>query len=316
MTRRVLISAAGAGTAFCLFTRLRATWGEKIHLFSADINPAHLVTASVLAERHFQVPIARDPEFLPSLRSLIEAESIDTYIPLLNPEIRQATELAPVLTQCDIWASNLSGTLSGSKRSANKWLEGLGISVPQSLNKSEIDTEQHYFAKPDDGSGSHGAQLVTGKEALEIDTDIFLIQPVCVGPEITVDSFFDATTGRARAIARERIEVKSGVCTKARVYEDSTLSEIAKCIGQGLQQRGTICFQVMQLNGEYVVTDLNFRPGAGTALTVATGIDLVSAAFACRWGEEYECLLENTLPPQGAYVTRQYAEFVMPQGPL
>lgn len=316
MTRRVLISAAGTGTAFCLLTRLRATWGEKIQLFSADINPAHLATASALAERHFQVPSARNPEFLPTLRSLIGIESLDTYIPLLNPEIRQAAKLVPVFPQCDIWATNLSGTLSSSKRAATKWLKELGLGVPKTLNTNEIDSNSHYFAKPDDGTGSHGARLVTGKEALELDTDIYLIQPVCVGPEITVDSFFDASTGRARAIARERIEVKSGVCTKARVYEDSTLSEIARCIGQGLQQCGTICFQVMQLNGEYVVTDLNVRPGAGTALTVATGIDLISAAFACRWGEEYECLLSNKLPPQGAYVTRQYAEFVMPQGLL
>jgi hypothetical protein len=314
MPHRVLVTAAGTGTAFGLITRLRANWGEEVEIVTADINPAHLVTASVLSDHHIEVPPCTDPAFIPVLLQLIEAHGIDTYVPLLNAELRQANALSLMLTGCDVWSSPEAALLVGSKKAAADWLAGLGINVPPSLGNDVIEPEGSYFAKPDDGSGSHGARRIAGCEAVKLDRAEYVVQPVCIGPEITVDSFFDAATGRARAIARERIEVKSGVSTKARVYEDATLSEIARRIGEGLRQRGTICFQVMQLEGEYVVTDLNLRPGAGTALTVATGIDLISAAFACRWGEDYDAYLMNELPPQGLFVTRQYAEFVMPWG--
>lgn len=311
MPHRVLVTAAGTGTAFGILTRLRATWGEEVEIVTADINPAHLVTASVLADHHVEVPPCTDAAFVPALLQVIKAHEIGTYVPLLNAELRQAHALSPKLPGCDVWSSPEAALLVGSKKAAADWLGGLGLRVPPSLVNDVIDPDGIYFAKPDDGSGSHGARRIAGYEALKLDRAEYLVQPVCIGPEITVDSFFDAATGCARAIARERIEVKSGVSTKARVYEDATLSKIARRIGEGLRQRGTICFQVMQLEGEYVVTDLNFRPGAGTALTVATGIDLISAAFACRWGEDYNAFLENELPPQGTFVTRQYMEFVM-----
>jgi len=315
MTHRILISAAGTGTAFCMLTRLRAIWGEEVVIVTADTSPAHLVTASVLADHHVELPPCKDPAFVAALRQVIESQGIGTYVPLLNSEFRHAHALAAVLPSCDIWSSAEAARLVGSKRAAADWLRGVGLSVPPNFDHPQIDPDGIYFAKPDDGSGSQGARQVTGTEALTLDPAVFVVQPLCAGPEITVDSFFDIGAGRGRAVARERIEVKSGVSTKVRVFEDSALSVIARRIGEGLRQRGTICFQVMHLNGEYVVTDLNFRPGAGTALTVATGIDLVSAAFACRWGEDYSLFLAGDIPPEGHYVTRQYAEFVMPQGP-
>lgn len=314
MPQRVLVTGAGTGTAFGIVTRLRATWGEEVEIVTADVNPAHLVTASVLADHHVEVPPCTDAAFGPFLLKIIETHQIGTYIPLLNPELRQAQALSPMLPSCDIWSSPEAALLVGSKKAAADWLSGLGVNVPPSLDNTDIDPNEFYFAKPDDGSGSHGARRIAGCAVQKLDLSEYVVQPVCTGPEITVDSFFDVAAGRARAIARQRIEVKSGVSTKALVYEDTTLSEIAERIGEGLQQRGTICFQVMQLNGDYVVTDLNFRPGGGTALTSATGIDLISAAFACRWGEDYEAFLDAKLPPQGLFVTRQYTEFVMPQG--
>jgi hypothetical protein len=311
MPRRVLVSAAGTGTAFGIITRLRATWGEDLEIVTADINPAHLVSTSVLADHHVEVPPCNDASYVQVLKGVIEKHKISTYVPLLNGELRHAQTLSEMLPACDVWYSAGSSSLVISKHAVSQWLIRLGINVPPSLNNPAIDPDGVYFCKPDDGSGSHGARLITGRDAKNLDRREFVVQPVCSGPEITVDSFFDAVAGRGRAIARERVEVKSGVSTKARVYEDNTLSEIARRIGEGLRQRGTICFQVMRLNDEYVVTDLNFRPGAGTAMTVATGIDLISAAFACRWGENYEHFFATELPLGGVYVTRQYTEFVM-----
>jgi hypothetical protein len=138
-----------------------------------------------------------------------------------------------------------------------------------------------------------------------------IAQDLCQPPEITIDSFYDVETGIGRAIARERLQTKDGVCTKAKVFEDPTFTEYARVIGEGLQQRGVICFQVMRLNDAWAITDLNLRSGAGTAMTCAAGADLLAAAFACRWNEDFRPFLGGEIAPEGIFVTRQYAEFVM-----
>ena len=125
--RRVLVTAAGTGTAFGIVTRLRATWGEEVEIVTADINPARLVTASVLADHHVEVPLSTDAAFVPALRQVIEGHGISTYVPLLNSEIRHAAALSEVLPECDIWSSPEAALLVASKRAAAEWLYARGL---------------------------------------------------------------------------------------------------------------------------------------------------------------------------------------------
>jgi hypothetical protein len=62
----------------------------------------------------------------------------------------------------------------------------------------------------------------------------------------------------------------------------------------------------------WLVTDLNLRPGAGTAMSAAAGVDLLAAMAACRWAEPVEPYIASPLPEGGVHVTRQYAEYLMP----
>jgi hypothetical protein len=292
--------------------RLRANWGTGVVIVTADVNPGHLVSASVFADEHFQVPPTSSSDHLGVLRDILEGREVDTFVPMLNADFVSGLALSSVLPGCDFWTSELMVRLSASKHEASGWLRGLGLPVPPELDSASIDPAGVYFVKPNDGSGSIGATVMTGAQARSVEGSGFVVQPVCEPPEVTVDSFYDVATGNVRAIARERIETKSGVATKARVFESQQLAEMASTIGAALGQQGTICFQVMTFEGHHVITDLNLRPGGGTAMSVAAGIDVLSAAFACRWSEPYDGYLDRVLPEQGVFVTRQYSEFVMP----
>nr|WP_255561578.1 ATP-grasp domain-containing protein [Pseudohoeflea sp. DP4N28-3] len=142
--------------------------------------------------------------------------------------------------------------------------------------------------------------------------DSLIIQEVCESPEITVDSFHDHVTGHHRSLARERLITKSGVCVAARLYEDDKLSDIAFRIGEALHQRGTICFQTMRSETGPVITDLNLRPGAGTSMDAAAGLDLLAAMVACRTGAPVAPLIAARVPKEGIHITRQYHDHVMP----
>eukprot|EP00439_Symbiodinium_sp_Y106_P088270 s1_g806.t1 len=225
---------------------------------------------------------------------MISTREVDTYVPILNDEIALANEIAQegVFTTLNIVAPHAENLrLCCDKNEQALWLKRLGVNVPTTSESFEEVSGGHLFVKPGNGFGSVSAEalprsVVEGLDRSKLDGMVF--QEICEAPEVTVDSFYDSNADYQQAICRERLETKSGVCTKARLFQDEALAEIALKIGRGLSQRGTICFQVMRLRGEWAVTDLNFRSGAGTAMTCAAGWDVLSAMFACQWGEPYE----------------------------
>jgi hypothetical protein len=214
-----------------------------------------------------------------------------------------------------VWACSRAGELTRDKNTAYDFLSGLGIPTPRRFAPEDLPASGRVFVKPRRGKRSRGIRMAAAEEIRHLPAEALagsIIQECCLPPEVTVDSFHDKITGRHRSVARERLATRAGVCVTARVYEDSVLSEYAYRIGEALQQRGTICFQAMRGREGWLVTDLNLRPGAGTAMSTAAGIDLLSAMAACRWGEPVEPYISASLPAAGLHVTRQYAEHVMP----
>lgn len=314
MKKNILVTAAGTGTAFALLSRLRAVWGNGCKVVATDINPRHLTTSALLADRFIQSPSVRDENFFAFIEDVIRNESIDTYIPILNDEFAIAEGIKNKYVSLDVWVNPLAPTLARDKKIASDWLASQSLPVPESFIKADIKAGDEYFVKPANGYGSHSACSMRGKDILGMADGFwseYIVQEKCNPPEVTVDSFFDTRRDFSIAVARERIETKAGVCTKARVFIDEEISEIAKKLAGALGQDGLICFQMMRVGKNWKITDLNFRPGAGTAITVAAGYDLIAAAFACRWGEPYQAFLGTDLDEKGVYVTRQYAEFVM-----
>ncbi|RMB08615.1 ATP-grasp domain-containing protein [Eilatimonas milleporae] len=312
----VLLGGGGTGTAFAIAGRLRASWGMDIRLVVTDIFEAKLVTTSLLADAFHTVPRADDPAFEAALRDIMTSENITTYIPILNDEIKLAAILAgeDAFAHVDIWSSEKHAFLT-DKRNADDWLNGIGVRTPRRFDRNGThEPADEWFAKPLSGFGGKGVRRITVADLMalgEAELAGLLVQEVCSGPEVTVDSFFNHETGEGLAYCRERLEVKAGVCTKARLFHDAVLEDYARKIGAALGQKGAICFQVMKGTGGWAVTDLNLRTGAGTAMTCAAGFDILSAAYACRTGRDYGKYLPAAAHSEDVVVTRQYCEFVM-----
>ena len=311
----ILLGAAGTGTSFAIASRLRAVWGDAVRIVSVDINPQELVTTSLLSDAFIQVPLADDPAYESRIRNILLSEGIDIYVPILNEEhvVAQAIIEDPDFGDLDVWSSELYARCT-DKDFADKFLKRIGVPTPKVIDPIALRPSESCFVKPRRGFGSKGARKVSFAELTDFsksELESLIIQEVCEGPEVTVDSFYDTQAEASFAYCRERIETKSGVCTKARVFFDPKLADIAQKIGNGLQQRGTICFQAMKAHGDWVITDLNVRSGAGTAITCSAGFDVLAAAFACRTGQDYSKFVRQLDVDEEFIVTRQYAEFVM-----
>jgi carbamoylphosphate synthase large subunit len=221
--------------------------------------------------------------------NLFEENGIEIYVPLVDADVHCFPVDSSELVRRRIRSTGIQSSVSGiirDKRALSSFLESQGICVPRTLSREQIGESPGgtLFVKPAEGFGSKGARPVSSDNALRAlaEDPSLIVQELCGGPEVTVEVF---NREGVSSICRERIETKAGVCTKARVFADRDLHLLAERLCGVLDLPVAFCFQVMcRSDGEWAVTDLNPRLGAGTALSTAYGWSLASAALVC-WGD-------------------------------
>jgi carbamoylphosphate synthase large subunit len=313
--KRVLLGSAGTGNAFAAISSLRRVWSEDVFIVAADINPPHLVTASLLANTFIQVPLAKSGKFRTVLPSIIDTEKIDTYLPVLPEEILFAAQCVSdnSLAGVSVLVPPLrSAALCADKFELANFLKESGLPTPRTTLANDPFSAPEYFVKPRNAFGSKAARKISAAELARFAyvSDEWVVQEICSPPEITVDAFYAPLEDFVYAICRERLAIKAGVCTKARLFQNDELSFMAKGIARSLQISGTFCFQVMAGDaGALLITDVNPRPGAGTAMCSLTRNDFFAATFAHAWNEDARRFFVPL--EREAFVTRQHAEFLM-----
>lgn len=313
----VLVGSAGTGTAFAAICALRRVWGPSVRIVAMDVNPAHLCTSSILADVYEQVPHFADSSFLDALKKILARYGVDSYLPLFPTEIELAAELVArepdCLTYSCLIPNVFAASLCNDKARLSEHLQSAGILVPATSALVPPFDSLCYFIKPRSSTGSVGAMRVSREEfgaMPESARQEIVVQEVCMGPETTVDVFVGSSPSLLRAVSRERLETKSGVAVKCRVFSDPKSVSLGAKIAGSMGLRGSFCFQTMYNSaGDVVVTDVNPRPGAATAMSVATGNDFFAATFANAWGLDCNQLFRSL--SRDIYVTRQYSEFVM-----
>lgn len=308
---KVLISAAGAGNAFAAVMALRKNFPDNF-ILTIDTNPAHLVTTSVFSDRHLISPELKDKDYSGFLIKTINDFSIDTYVPFIDTDIKVASKLwtdNQISQKVSLQVKNPQfAEICENKLLTYQFLIENNLPSPETAPIDKPFPAEEYVLKPIGGFGSN-VRILSKDQLQKIgNKENFIIQEKCESPEITIDVTYSPNKKIFHYICRERIQTKAGVCTKARLFQDEYLSNLAFTIAQLLDLH-SFCFQVMKLKGNWVITDINPRLGAGTALCTAAGSDFFSAMFAILWNEDPSIFL-NDLNKE-CYVTRQYAEYLM-----
>ena len=310
------VGTAGTGTAYGLCRSAREYFGTRVRIVAADINPSHLVAASAIADAFEQVPPASDLAFSAVLAAGLERHAVDTYAPILDSEIvigaamladgRIPSSVMVLAPSADVAAACLDKLETGRRLAA----AGLPSPQTQPVNSARWEPDG-LLVKPRSGVGSVGVRTVKSEaefNSLREDANL-IAQEICFGPEVTIDTFRARNHDVFRAVCRERIEVKAGVCTKARVFEDDELESIAHRLCMALDLWGVICFQVMRrLDGSWAITDVNPRPGAGTRMSAAAGVDPLLASLLDVWGHDPAVAVPRLARER--FVVRAYAEHV------
>lgn len=307
----VLLSSAGVGTAYASAKTLRKYYNAEI--IAADTNLSYLVTTSLFSNHYKQILPVDNENFGEGIAALISKHNIDTYIPFIDREIYIAAKLVEsgkidknICLQ--VKDSNVA-LICMDKYKAYNWLVSNGFPTPKTyIVKDKSQLRNGNIIKSRTGYGSKIQEIKNDCYVQIENYDDIIMQEYSQLPEITIDVHFSKKYDFFSYSCRERLETRCGVCTKARIFKEPFLGEMALKLAKMLDL-SSFCFQVMTLKNEYVITDINPRLGAGTAMSTAVGLDFHGAMFATLWGENPEKFFCEIR--EDKYVTRQYCEFVM-----
>ncbi len=315
--RRLIVGAAGSNNGFGTIQSVRDRYGDSVLIVAIDTSPRELVGASALADAFVQVPPARSPAFPDALRGIAETFSGGTYLPLHDHEIEVASRLAEegrLPTGLDLVAPpHRVMRLCSDKWQMHQWLVAHGLPSPVTAlaHASALATmPRPAMLKPREGfAGDRFALIRDAAELANVAPDQWILQEVLVEPEVGIDVFLSRDGRVFRCLCREYREKRATVATKARLYSDSILADIAERLARGVPLIGAFLFQVMRdETGQWRITDVNPRVGSATRMSAAVGMDFAAANLADHWNEPTEPLLQ---PFTGeCYVVRQYADYL------
>jgi hypothetical protein len=315
---KILLSAAGTASAFHLAELIREKFPHVFELYLCDTNPKHLVASAGFADHFFQVPPAAAPDFRAVILGLLAREHIEIYVPLVDLDTYTFPCDDRELSALGVRSTSVpmsSAAILREKNGMSQYLRSKGFAVPQAFSAEEVlrgAPGEKFFAKPAEGFGSRGAAVMSVSQIKELMAGQkgpgWVFQEVCPGPELTIEVFNHQST--VRALCRERLEVKSGVCTKARVWRDAGFTALSERLCKALILPVAFCYQVMKnAMGEWAITDLNPRIGAGTSLATVCNWSLASAALAVWAGLEVSPLSFLEEFTDERFAVRAYRDF-------
>ncbi|MCD1607978.1 ATP-grasp domain-containing protein [Stutzerimonas kunmingensis] len=307
MSLNLLVTAAGTGTGYA-YALAQSRWFPQIALFTADTSPAELVSASLFSRRHLVLPPSESADYFDLLESALLTHVVDVYIPLIDHEVSGAAARRGQLSArvacngLDFCSAALAKSRYGD------WLDVDDVRTPRLLRGEALQMSGRIVAKRDGSFGGRATRLLEDvSQVSHYVREGWDIYEHIDGEEFTVDCF--PLEGRVLTSVRQRLEVKSGVCSKARILHDSLLDRLAAFLVERFSLSEPFCFQTRQAQGVHYLIDINPRLGAGSAMSALNGTDFFAAHLAALVGEDPGEYLRPRFSE--CIVTRQYTEYLM-----
>lgn len=311
----VLLLPVGSGMAVAAIQALRND--PSIRIIGADMN--RLAAGMYLVDAAYVIPLIEHPDFFELLFDIIARESVDVVIPALDPFLiplsvrRHDIELRG--------ARLLSSPTETLVITRDKWATYNHVKdhvpVPDSWAlRKDVGAPFPLFIKPRAGSGSIDAWQVNNAVELDHYFDRIerpIVQELLTGEEYTVDCLADSDGTLLISIPRKRIDVRSGVCTKAQIVASDSLDDMAAKINSLVRFNGPFFFQAIEdAQGTPRLTEINARISGTMSLSSASGWNIHVNAVRTILG------MPIVAAPikYGSYVSRYWKDIYLDEGDL
>lgn len=272
----ILVTAIGSMSAKQVMTSIK----KNHKIVGCDIHLEEWLINAALADVFYQVPKARENDFIDTLLKICETEQIDCIIPLTDPEVDVLYENRALFAKYKIaLPGKLSVEVGRDKQEIAQFFENaLHFKGIPTYLYSEIEKEfpKSMIAKPKKGRSSEGivrlenvSQLLPLKEKAED----YIFQPIINGKVITVDYIRDQFQNEFYVARRELIRTSNGAGLTVEVFEDERLDAILNEIGSKFDITGCINVEFIEYENEFYLLDFNPRFSAGVGFSYLAGYD-------------------------------------------
>jgi carbamoyl-phosphate synthase large subunit len=298
MMTTILLSSAGRRVSLLrLLRRALAEFDVAGRVLAADLRP-EMSAACQEADLSFATPRATSPDFIPALLDLCARQSIDAIVPTIDTELlvlaRHRQAFADIGVKVVVSDARVI-ELTRDKYVFARHLEEHGLPVPKTWRPANFprswDADARFVAKPAGGSSSKGLHFFDGSDIPPEFPPDAIVQERIVGKEFTVNTYVDRT-GRILGFApHERIQVREGEVSKARIVRNPDVEEACADVIRSLDGAyGPMCIQVIHSDTGPKIIELNARFCGGYPLAHRAG--LTSANFVVA-----ELLGKSVSPP-------------------
>lgn len=275
-----------------LLKDFRRTLGDKVRLIVTDNSP--YAPALEFADVSYQVPLIKDPAYIPMILRICEKEKIDAVTTLIDPEIAILAEHREEFEAMGVTVLapyKETAALCFDKYEMAKYLTEKGIATVKTFG-TFADFKKAYeageinlpvFVKPRTGSGSVGARRVDTYEMLEEVTaadSSLIIQELMTGTDMDADIYVDTISHEPVAIfSKKKISTTIGGANKTISFKDKRLFEFVENALKAFRFNGPLDMDLFYQDGQYYLSEINPRFGGAYLHAYGAGVDFPSFIY-------------------------------------
>lgn len=276
----VLLTSAGVATAVNVIHALRQSTFFDVRIVSVDMNT--FSAGLYLADSHYIVPPAKDPQYLDKLLHICKTEKVQFLFPLFSGEIGIVARNIEKFTQNSIHVMlprpEVVGTCIDKKRFLG-YLRKNNYPYPKTFTLDEVTKDSFpLFIKPISGSSSKNTFMIKDQEGLVFYLEQYpnsIIQEFISGMEYTVDCLvYDG--GVYVCSPRSRLSVKDGKSMVGKTVYNPDIIALVKDLLVKIGMNGPCNVQCIEdEQGDFHLIEINPRLAAGgLPLTVKAGANI------------------------------------------
>lgn len=252
--KKILITGIGGDIAQSVAKIIRLHYPSLI-LLGADVHSQH--GGSLFVDKLCELPLANDANYLSKLSELIDSDSVDTVIPMSEPELAVIGDL--IKQRQDIhWITVGEQVLAAGldKLATITALQTLGLQVPWTTVISDTPSSFPCILKNRFGSGSRAVFVVKNQEEADYLAKSYpdaiyqeLLEPA--EKEVTC-AVYRTKDGRVKTLQMLR-KLVGGFTGWATVINDDSIDHMCSEIAEGLDLQGSMNVQLrLTANGPRV----------------------------------------------------------------
>ncbi len=275
-----------AGTRNKIVQYFKHAVGENGKVVATDMS---LVAPAVYeADVFYQVPRMTEEGYIEKIFKICREEKIDAVLTLIDPELSLLAANRDRFAQIGVTVVGSDYELC--ERCLDKWEMFLWLEANDyRCAKSYMDKEAFYrdvdagkitypvFVKPACGSASIAVIKADDRETVETlfaHSDGLMIQEYLHGQEIGADCYIDMISGETVSIfTKKKLVMRAGETDKAISFKDDRLFALIEKFIAESGFRGQIDIDIFDVDGEYVISEVNPRFGGGYPHAYACGCD-------------------------------------------